>query len=1060
MSQKTSQTYERFGRASHGDALPSRTSTLRHPLLPLLCSAALFWLAACNTQPDSEGSAGTPTPEDVVDDAYSDVEDAEQPPDAGTPPEYDSRQPEEEDVDELDLEPGTSQPLEPLRLDYIEPAVIVAGHETRLWIYGAGMSAESELYINGQLLGDIDIVDEYTALATSPALEPGAYSLRALSLGETAELASALSVERGIELRSVEPTVTTTAAGTPITIRGAGFTEPLHLTVGGHSVASFNIISPELIEAATPRLVAGPVSVRASTLSATATLTDAFTALAPATIESISPLRVPVHGGVLIELNGTGFSSVDSWFINDLEIDASGNDERRTFIAPPMPPGWSSLTFVESSGRTERLDRALLYEGGQSAPYLSGASPEQVASIDGSALLFGAGLADTVAVEVDSRPVDFTILSDAELALGPMGGLVGHRASVSVTLSGGEVLTLDETWRWVLEPTITQVIPHAGRTDGGEPVLLLGTGLTSDTVIYFGTQQATVLDAGPAGIEVVTPPAAAGFVDIRAENDGVTSLRADAFEYFAGLEIFSVIPDRAAISGGTEVMIIGNGFNDDTVITFDGRPATDLHLIEPTVATLRVPATESVGAAAVRADRGDDSVEFDGVFTYYEPFGSDFGWGGAEVAGAINIKLISRPGGAAVEGAHLQLLDEQDQPLTSAVSDARGYATLSRIDLEGAQTIHVGAECHSSATIHDVDATRFTIILDYICEPEDEGDGELPPADWGAISGHITGLNKLASPGPGKSLLAVAYASAASPYSRTPLVRLQPPTFYHPQATGIDGSFPPIYVSPGPRAAIALCGVYDEFEDSFEPLAMGVARNLIVDSQQEVQVQLACDIPLSQSLTIKLVESPISSDPDLNHEALVYLNLGADGWFGGWSVAQGPDSVLTVEDLPPLNGPLSDVSVMVYAGAFAPSGAASVTYGRHIRSYSSVVTLPRMVGIPQRTVPESSIFEGRHLEWRVDSRAQPAFYWLLLDDLLESRPIWEAFVPGDNPTLQLPYFDEGASVSPFPEPGGLIATYVYAIKPIVFNFNNFTPNYLGQNSWEAYATNTWLLVAE
>jgi hypothetical protein len=79
---------------------------------------------------------------------------------------------------------------------------------------------------------------------------------------------------------------------------------------------------------------------------------------------------------------------------------------------------------------------------------------------------------------------------------------------------------------------LTSVEPSTGPISGGTAVALTGTGFATGATVTFGGAPATGLKVTSTKIDAVTPPHAAGKVDVEVRNpDGGTAKKAAGFEY-------------------------------------------------------------------------------------------------------------------------------------------------------------------------------------------------------------------------------------------------------------------------------------------------------------------------------------------------------------------------------------------------------------------------------------------------------------------------------------------------------------------------------------------------
>jgi hypothetical protein len=118
-------------------------------------------------------------------------------------------------------------------------------------------------------------------------------------------------------------------------------------------------------------------------------------------------------------------------------------------------------------------------------------------------------------------------------------------------------------------PTITKVTPIKGPAAGGTTVTITGTHLGEVTAVRFGSRAAAGFTVKSAtSISAVSPPSAAGVVDVTVTSPGGTSAvsLADHFK-FAPPTITAISPNNGSTAGGTSVTVTGTGFAPGTTAT-------------------------------------------------------------------------------------------------------------------------------------------------------------------------------------------------------------------------------------------------------------------------------------------------------------------------------------------------------------------------------------------------------------------------------------------------------------------------------------------------------------
>ena len=113
---------------------------------------------------------------------------------------------------------------------------------------------------------------------------------------------------------------------------------------------------------------------------------------------------------------------------------------------------------------------------------------------------------------------------------------------VSVTTPGGTAIR-PEAFTFIPEPAILSVAPPSGPDSGGDTVVITGTGFTGATAVTFDLPAATSFTVDTdTQITAVTPPHAAGPVDVRVTTPGGTAIASGAYTYVAPPTITSIVP--------------------------------------------------------------------------------------------------------------------------------------------------------------------------------------------------------------------------------------------------------------------------------------------------------------------------------------------------------------------------------------------------------------------------------------------------------------------------------------------------------------------------------------
>ncbi|MGD8863559.1 MAG: IPT/TIG domain-containing protein, partial [Myxococcales bacterium] len=262
----------------------------------------------------------------------------------------------------------------------------------------------------------------------------------------------------------------------------------------------------------------------------------------------------------------------------------------------------------------------------------------------------GAPIAGSLSQQVDntgSRLI-FRPLSPLEA-----GRQYRARLSGSLTDVQGQPLGADYSFRFTAEtgsrPVVERVSPLFGSWRGGAEITLQGTGLTSSTVVTLGGQVVApneVLSATGDELRFLLPalseaPEGDRLVGLRVANGALESFQAARFTYVADpvLELVGQYrpltgelddhDDRFLFNAGERIGLRGRGLNRATTVQVNGRPASDLRVIDSRTLSLQVPddtlgpltlTVQNPGSPAV-ATNTETSVQLDVDVSRYSPGG-------------------------------------------------------------------------------------------------------------------------------------------------------------------------------------------------------------------------------------------------------------------------------------------------------------------------------------------------------------------------------------------------------------------------------------------------------
>ncbi len=360
-------------------------------------------------------------------------------------------------------------------------------------------------------------------------------------------------------------------------------------------------------------------------------LSDAYTYVDGLTVESVTPRRVPVEGGVQVTVRGTGFEP-------PLGVSIGGRAAVRTdrvsstrlrVVVPPGEPGEAALRVTTSQ------DSASLVDGIVYVP------PVEVESIDPAAgpttgdtavTLEATGIDDSTTVQFGGRPATIVEREGSTITV----RTPAHQAGlVDVVVTGpGAAAVVENGYLYTSDPgnDVAAIRPQTGPSDGGTEVTVVGQGLdTPDIEVEFGSSQAQVLERHETWLLVQTSAHPPGTVDVvvRGSERGAQRLT-DAFTFVDPVEVDSLDPAVGPSRGGSTVVVKGRGFEGLERVEFGGLPA-QFSVDSDRRITATTPA-HGPGTVDVHLKRGSVEKTIADGFRYREPLEV---WGFSPVRGAV-----------------------------------------------------------------------------------------------------------------------------------------------------------------------------------------------------------------------------------------------------------------------------------------------------------------------------------------------------------------------------------------------------------------------------------------
>jgi hypothetical protein len=918
-------------------------------------------------------------------------------------------------------------------------------------IRGQALSEDVAVYLGSREM-DVELSSGQLIGYAPPSGGPGTVTVKAIDEGgDVSTIPDGYRYVEGLQIESVSPGRVPTEGGVQVDIRGAGFTQDAAVSFSGTPALRVDYVDENLLRALAPPRNRGYADVRVTTREDTTVLERGVEYYESLDITSVRPGSSPVAGGTQVVVEGTGFrSQIDFSFGGEAAtlVSVDPRNGRATVEVPAHPAGLVDVTATTATDTAIAADA--FYYRASDAPDLVAVQPDFGSSAGGEqVVLVGFGF-DQPNLRVTFDGSDATIV-DNDAGYAVVETPAGSPGLVDVAMYDGntELDRLVDGFEYREGIWLDSIQPDEGPVAGGTAVKLEGTGLSNTTRVEFGGVPADFTVVSDTELKVTTPAHGAGTVDVVAEANGLEARLQDGFTYTEPLELWGFEPIRGAAAGGTYVEMRGRGFYGAIEVFFDGQEAPTVQRVDRNNLIVYTP-PHPVGEAVVTVESGERSAEGPYTYQYFNPASRFGGASGGAVDGSVNISVFSR-GGGPIPNAFAMLSTRSDTQY-QGTTDQNGQVTLSGPDVLGPQTVTATAAGYSSATVQAVDAQNITVFLNQL-NPNPGGGGGGNGTPFGTIRGEVTAPSKMSDPDKETTFdLARVATTQPGPFTGT----LDPGA--GSEVIG-NGNYT-IRSRVGDVAVVAVCGVYDESNGSFDPQFIGVERYIFVSDQSVHDVDIVCDIPLDQTASVKLVNPAYApTGPDTNR-ARVFWDFGFEGVFRAPVQATGLEEVLHVPRQPEAQGVLSDVTYSViggsYTGQYAPF---TQTWVEDVPSLDQTIVLPPLLDVPEPVSPSpGGIVQNRTIRFQAAGPHYPDMYSITLLNS-EGIPFWDIIIDGTADSIRLPDFPDFSFLpeDQRPDPYGSEQAFmtVIGIRGDSIRFDDFSYQDLSFDSWSAYSLNRW-----
>lgn len=618
---------------------------------------------------------------------------------------------------------------------------------------GSGFSAQTQV-IFGQTPvpdGDLTVLDSQRLQVLTPPHEPGQVRVEVRVAGEPPRSAALPAGFRFVSdqvIATVTPAEGPLSGGTPVVVRGSGFTGAKAVLFGGKPAIDVQVAGDDELLAITPPGAFGPVAVHVVTPWGTALKPKAFRYTAAPTVTQLKPAAGPTAGGTVTQLTGSGFAagmavSIGGQPASVLEVLSSS---AASVITPPGSAGPANVV-VQTSHGSGTLAGGFVYTGSQgsqqtailavtpsSGPLGGGNTVALVAhglvSASDTTVLIGGKQAKLLSVSAK----DHTALLQI-----PAGKAAGPVDVTLVTSKGSATATGAYAYTDAL--VVGAIAPASGPVAGGQSIVMTGQGFAKGKVsVQLGALPVAQLKVvSDTTLQAVTPPGAEGYVDVVVNAGGQTAVLAKGYAYSASqFQLFASLPVAGAQAGGTLVHLYGTGFSPEAQVRFGAKSASSLQFVDPSHLMVKTPPGDP-GAVDIAVQVGAATAVLPKGFTYFDPMSAYGGTWGSDIDGALNLTVLDAQSGEPIADAYAMLWSDPTTP-HQGYTDVRGQITFSGPDVVGKQMVSASKKGYEAASIVLFDAANATLLLTPTPEPSPGNPPPPPPIPH--VKGQVIGLDK------------------------------------------------------------------------------------------------------------------------------------------------------------------------------------------------------------------------------------------------------------------------------------------------------------------------------
>ncbi|MFH1830474.1 MAG: IPT/TIG domain-containing protein [Pseudomonadota bacterium] len=527
------------------------------------------------------------------------------------------------------------------------------------------------------------------------------------------------------------------------------------------------------------------------------------------------------------------------------------------------------------------------------------------------------------------------------------------------------------------------------------------------------------------------------------------------------VSVSSVSPSVGPPSGGTQITLIGQNFDNYTTVTVGSSAATDVTYISSTTLTAKTPAGD-VGTVDVSVtSKYGISSTLANAFTYILP--------------TLTVNVVDRDGNA-VEGAFVMLGTDPSTEF-QGTTDASGQISFSSEDLDDTQTITAGKSGYRNYTIFDYSQPQASadssISKDYALVGSEPWEATITlsplvrPHGWINTSIDATTWGDLADNcpfGPG-----VAPCEVRAAWINVPMDNIsdslnstdceacigQPPILI--PMFGMDqGMFPAFLDQARVTATAGLADFSDPWNMSATFSKFGVATFAIDSTNtaanaENVSIPLTIDMGDAWAVTIDLTNAQPAVDDEITEMLMAYIpphGFAPIGMFSGMSLGgtEISEFAYRFRGLDPVQVAASqDMANAIYItrGELSKADGTYTAYTNSaiIMNDTQLFDIDYLLPSSHMTAPEDGEVlsgSGMDVSWTAPSDdfdlTLTSIGTLYFDGTeTEDNVVWDIMAPKDRAEFSLPTFPDGTI-------DGLESCQVYEVNVTALSLTGFTYN--------------------